>query len=140
MQKAKTSKKAAEAKPPIPVQERSTLSAKVRRVWEQRLGGGTRKQAPSGPEDFVVSVEVNPAPGLSTDKPMGVARMLRSAGVDVVNIADGPRATVRMSNTALAQAVQTQLPGCETIVHVCCRDRNLLGPLALFPQPPLRDL
>ena len=114
-------------KPPIPVQDRTKLSAKVRRVWEERLGGGTRKQDPLGPQDFVVSVEVNPAPGLSTDKPMAVARMLRAAGVDVVNIADGPRATVRMSNTALAQAIQAELEGCETIVHVCCRDRNLLG-------------
>jgi len=115
------------ARDPIPVGQRTKLSAKVRRIWEQRLGKGTRKQQPIGPEDFVVSVEVNPAPGLSTDKPMGVARILRAAGVDVVNIADGPRATVRMSNTALAEAFQQQLDGCETIVHVCCRDRNLLG-------------
>ena len=115
------------AKPPIPVEDRTKLSAKVRRVWEERLAGGTRKQDPLGPQDFVVSVEVNPAPGLSTDKPMAVARMLRAAGVDVVNIADGPRATVRMSNTALAHAIQGELEGCETIVHVCCRDRNLLG-------------
>jgi hypothetical protein len=33
-----------------------------------------------GPEDFVVSVEVNPQPGLSTEKPVGTARMLREAG------------------------------------------------------------
>jgi 5,10-methylenetetrahydrofolate reductase len=56
-----------------------------------------------------VSVEVNPAPGLSTEKPVAVARMLREAGVDVVNIADGPRATVRMSNTALAEAIQREV-------------------------------
>ena len=31
---------------------------KVRRIWEGRLAGGTRRQAPLGPEDFVVSVEV----------------------------------------------------------------------------------
>ncbi len=56
-----------------------------------------------------MSVEVNPAPGLSTEKPVAVARMLREAGVDVVNIADGPRATVRMSNTALAEAIQREV-------------------------------
>ena len=106
---------------------RTKLSAKVQRIWHQRLQGGTRKQAPMGPEDFIVSVEVNPAPGLSTDKPEAAARMLRDAGVDVVNIADGPRATVRMSNSALAGVLQQRLLGCETILHVCCRDRNLLG-------------
>ena len=98
----------------------------MRRVWEGRLASGTRRQAPRGPEDFVVSVEVNPAPGLSTEKPVGVARMLRDRGVDVVNIADGPRATVRMSNTALGEAVARDV-GSEAIIHVCCRDRNLLG-------------
>jgi methionine synthase / methylenetetrahydrofolate reductase(NADPH) len=46
--------------------------------------------------------------------------------VDVVNIADGPRATARMGNLALCTTVQ-QAAGVETILHVCCRDRNLLG-------------
>jgi len=81
----------------------------VRRVWKERLANGTRKQKPTGPEDFVVSVEVNPHPGLSTEKPVSTARMLRDAGVDVVNIADGPRATVRMSNSALAEAMQVTI-------------------------------
>ena len=97
------------AKEAIPVKDRTKLSAKVARIWEGRLACGTAKRPPSGPEDFVVSVEVNPAPGLSTEKPVAVARMLREAGVDVVNIADGPRATVRMSNTALAEAIQREV-------------------------------
>src|SRR5205823_4222474 len=43
-----------------------------------------------------------------------------------VNIPDGPRAMVRMSNIAFATYVQDKL-GMETITHFCCRDRNLLG-------------
>ncbi len=35
--------------------------------------------------------------------------MLRKGGVDVINIADGPRATVRMSNSALAEAIQREV-------------------------------
>ena len=47
--------------------------------------------------------------GLSTAKPVATARMLRKGGVDVINIADGPRATVRMSNSALAEAIQREV-------------------------------
>lgn len=111
---------------PVPIAERSPLAKKVTRVWEERLGGGTRRMAPKGPQDFVVSVEVNPSPGLTVDKPLKAASMLLEAGVDAINIADGPRAAVRMSNTALALKMQGEL-GNQVILHVCCRDRNLLG-------------
>ncbi len=75
---------------------------------------------------FVFSVEVNPNPGLSVDVSLDAARMLVSAGADVINIADGPRATARMSNMALAVRMQEAV-GVETLMHVCARDRNLLG-------------
>ena len=55
--------------------------------------------------------------------------MLKDGGVDVVNIADGARAQARMSNLALAVRIEREV-GLETIVHVCGRDRNLLGTLA----------
>jgi len=111
---------------PMPTEQKSTFAAKVMDIWNQRLGAGTRQQRPAGPQEFAVSVEVNPSPGLSVDKPMKAARMLKAAGVDVINIADGPRAAVRMSNTALALALRRELDT-EIILHVCCRDRNLLG-------------
>jgi methionine synthase / methylenetetrahydrofolate reductase(NADPH) len=75
---------------------------------------------------FVFSVEVNPAPGLEVDGALQAARALMSAGADVINIADGPRATARMSNLALAVRMQNEAK-IETLVHVCARDRNLLG-------------
>jgi len=78
---------------------------------------------------FVVSVEVNPPVGLALDKQLAAAKMLRDHGVDVINIADGARAQARMGNLAMASRVQREL-GMETILHVCGRDRNLLGSLA----------
>ncbi len=117
---------AAQAIEPVPVAERSRLAAKVRRVWQDRFAADGPKKSISGPEDFVVSVEVNPHPGLATDRALAGARMLRDAGVDVVNIADGPRAVVRMANWALGLTIQRELD-MEFILHVCCRDRNLLG-------------
>ena len=76
--------------------------------------------------EFSVSVEVNPPPGLDSDKQIEVARKIVAAGADVINTSDGPRASCRMSNLTFADLLQRDI-GCETILHVCCRDRSLLG-------------
>jgi homocysteine S-methyltransferase len=78
---------------------------------------------------FVVSVEVNPPQGLDQARAVAAAKMLTDAGVDVINIADGARAQARISNLALAVRLQHEL-GIETLLHVCGRDRNLLGQVA----------
>ncbi len=75
---------------------------------------------------FVVSVEVNPPLGLDVGPCVEAARALHAAGVDAINTADGPRASVRMSNLASALAVQQQTD-MEVVLHICCRDRNLLA-------------
>ncbi|TKD04504.1 bifunctional homocysteine S-methyltransferase/methylenetetrahydrofolate reductase [Polyangium fumosum] len=78
---------------------------------------------------FVVSVEVNPPVGVDPNSAIQAAKMLVTGGVDVINIADGARAQARMSNLALAVRMQEEL-GVETLLHVCGRDRNLLGQVA----------
>ncbi|MCB9596414.1 MAG: bifunctional homocysteine S-methyltransferase/methylenetetrahydrofolate reductase [Sandaracinaceae bacterium] len=80
-------------------------------------------------ERFLVSVEVNPPPGLTLDKALEGARQLRDGGVDVINVADGARATARMGNLALCHRIQEQL-GMPALMHVTTRDRNLLGLVA----------
>jgi methionine synthase I (cobalamin-dependent)/5,10-methylenetetrahydrofolate reductase len=78
---------------------------------------------------FVTSVEVNPPMGLDPSKQIAAAKMLAEGGFDVINIADGARAQSRMGNLAMAVRVEREV-GCETILHVCGRDRNLLATLA----------
>ena len=78
---------------------------------------------------FVISVEVNPPPGLTLDKAIEGAAMLRDSGVDVVNVADGPRASARMGNLALCVRIREKL-GMPALMHVTTRDRNLLGLVA----------
>lgn len=78
---------------------------------------------------FVVSVEVNPPPGLSLRKALDGARLLRDGGVDVINVADGPRASARMGNLALCLRIQEEL-GMPSLMHVTTRDRNVLGLVA----------
>ncbi len=75
---------------------------------------------------FCVSVELDPPRGVDAVRAVEGAAMLKDAGIDVVNIADGPRAVARMGPAALAQLVRAH-SGMESVVHYCCRDRNLLG-------------
>ncbi|MDQ3036183.1 MAG: bifunctional homocysteine S-methyltransferase/methylenetetrahydrofolate reductase [Myxococcota bacterium] len=80
-------------------------------------------------QKFVISVEVNPPAGLSPEKALDAARMLRDGGVDVINVADGARATARMGNFALCHRIQQEL-GMPALMHVTTRDRNVLGLVA----------
>ncbi len=95
---------------PVPFAERSPLAKKL----------GKR---------FVVSVEVNPPVGMNPARAVEAAKMLKAGGIDFINIADGARAQARMSNLAMAVRMSREAD-IETIVHVCGRDRNLLGTLA----------
>jgi homocysteine S-methyltransferase len=76
--------------------------------------------------EFVTSVEVLPPKGCDADKTLESIRLLKDAGVDGVNIPDGPRAQTRMSAQATAVLVEREI-GIEAVLHYCCRDRNLLG-------------
>ena len=98
-----------------PARPQPTTPVEERTQFGKRLG-----------REFLFSVEVNPKAGIDPSASIEAARMLKEAGADVINIADGPRATVRMSNLSLALSIQSQLD-MEALLHVCCRDRNFLG-------------
>jgi homocysteine S-methyltransferase len=75
--------------------------------------------------EFVTSVEIVPPKGSDPTSLIQQARLLRDAGVDAVNVPDGPRAQSRMGVLAASQIIERE--GIEAVVHYCCRDRNLLG-------------
>jgi methionine synthase I (cobalamin-dependent)/5,10-methylenetetrahydrofolate reductase len=76
--------------------------------------------------EFVTTCEVLPPKGCDPEKTLDSIRLLKSAGVDAVNIPDGPRAQTRMGAQATALLVEREIK-LETVLHYCCRDRNLLG-------------
>ncbi len=88
----------------------------MRSKWARKIALG----------EFVTSVEVLPPKGCDAAKTLDSIRLLVDAGVDAVNIPDGPRAQTRMSAQATAILVQEKV-GIEAVLHYCCRDRNLLG-------------
>ena len=74
---------------------------------------------------FVVTMEVDPPRG-ADPWPVFLAIHDLADKLTAVNIADSPTAKLRMSPIALAHLVQAQLK-LETIFHLTCRDRNLMG-------------
>jgi homocysteine S-methyltransferase len=92
----------------VPAEERSN--------WGRKIARG----------EFVTSVEVLPPKGCDAQTTLDSIRLLKDAGVDGVNIPDGPRAQTRMSAQATAVLVEREI-GIEAVLHYCCRDRNLLG-------------
>jgi methionine synthase / methylenetetrahydrofolate reductase(NADPH) len=76
--------------------------------------------------EFVVSVELTAPVGLDLSKTKQQVKELMVGGVDIVNIADGPRASARMGNIAVCARLVAET-GAEPILHVCARDRNFLG-------------
>jgi methionine synthase I (cobalamin-dependent)/5,10-methylenetetrahydrofolate reductase len=99
--------RAKEAPAPVPREEKSPLARK--------LG-----------KQFVVSVELDPPKGADPGRIVDRAQYCKENEVDAINVADGPRASARMSAQSLCVLLQNKV-GVDTILHYTCRDRNLLG-------------
>ena len=75
---------------------------------------------------FVSFVEILPPRGVDASKEIEGARVCAAAGIDCINVPDGPRASARMSAQITCMLIQQQA-GIEAVLHFCCRDRNILG-------------
>ena len=87
--------------------------------WAKKIAAGT----------FVTSVEIVPPRGVDASRMLTDTRTLKEAGVDAVNVPDGPRAQSRMGALMTSLLIEQQV-GIETVTHYACRDRNLLGMLS----------
>ncbi len=98
----------AHALAPVPMEQKSKLGAK--------LAAGK----------FASFVEILPPRGVDASREIDGARRCAEAGIDCINVPDGPRASARMSAQVTCQLIQ-QHAGIEAVLHFCCRDRNILG-------------
>ncbi|MFQ6133199.1 MAG: bifunctional homocysteine S-methyltransferase/methylenetetrahydrofolate reductase [Armatimonadota bacterium] len=85
--------------------------------------------APSGHRTIIV--EVDPPRGLDHAKQLAGASALAAAGADAVSVADNPLASVRMSAFMMGHAIQQEV-GLHAVVHLACRDHNLIGQQSLL--------
>ena len=93
------------------------------------LGKRSRLGAKLAAGQFVTTVEIVPPKGVDPAPMFDQVRLLKAAGVDAVNVPDGPRAQSRMGALLSALMIEREV-GLETVVHYACRDRNLLGMLS----------
>jgi methionine synthase / methylenetetrahydrofolate reductase(NADPH) len=75
---------------------------------------------------FVISVEIDPPRSIRIERTIEAARLLRDAGVDLVNVSDSAMARVRMGAMSVAFGIQHDLD-LECLVHFTTRDRNLMA-------------
>jgi methionine synthase / methylenetetrahydrofolate reductase(NADPH) len=101
-------KEAPHAQPKTPLPDRSGLGAKL------------------AARQFVTFVEILPPKGVDAAKEIAGAKLCKDAGIDCINVPDGPRASARLSAQVTCQLIQ-QHAGIEAVLHFCCRDRNILG-------------
>ena len=90
-----------------------------RSKWGAKLASGA----------FVTSVEIVPPRGVDATRMLTDVRKLKAAGVNAVNVPDGPRAQSRMGALLTSLLIEQQV-GIEAVTHYACRDRNLLGMLS----------
>jgi 5,10-methylenetetrahydrofolate reductase len=74
---------------------------------------------------FTVTVEISSPKGTDLGRVLADVRELEDY-VDAVNICDNPMANMRMGTIPLAHIIQERT-GVETIPHLTCRDRNVIG-------------
>ena len=102
---------AASAALPPPLEARSR--------WGHRLAHG----------EFCTTVEILPPRGTDASAMLASVRALKEAGVNAVNVPDGPRAQSRMGALLTSLLIEREV-GLETVTHYACRDRNLLSMLS----------
>jgi homocysteine S-methyltransferase len=76
--------------------------------------------------EWVSTIEIVPPKGFDLESTIAKAARCAAAGVDAINIPDGPRASSRISPLVTAIKIESEA-NIETILHFCCRDRNLIG-------------
>lgn len=74
----------------------------------------------------VIVTELDPPKTLDLEKFLRGAKALTDAGSDAVTLADNSLAILRVSNLAAGAMLKERL-GIMPLLHVSCRDRNLLG-------------
>jgi methionine synthase I (cobalamin-dependent)/5,10-methylenetetrahydrofolate reductase len=75
---------------------------------------------------LVIITELDPPKTMDLEKFIAGARAITEAGSDAITLADNSLAILRVSNLA-AGALLKQRHGIMPLLHMSCRDRNLLG-------------
>lgn len=93
---------------------------------ETPFPGRSKLAAKLAKGEWIRTVEITPPPGYDLASTVEKARLCQAAGIDAINIPDGPRASARISPFFTSLTIQREA-GIEAVLHACARDRNLIG-------------
>ncbi|MCR1796586.1 bifunctional homocysteine S-methyltransferase/methylenetetrahydrofolate reductase [Staphylococcus warneri] len=99
------------------------INKKVNRKKDLNFKQSLTSKVKQGP---TVIVELDTPKHLDTDQFFNNIGKLDDADIDAVTLADNSLATVRVSNIAAASIIKQRF-NIEPLVHITCRDRNLIG-------------
>ncbi len=104
----KPSPKQAIAQKPVELKDKSKIG--------EKLASGQK----------IYSIEISPPKGTDVSQLIEKVKLCEKYGIDAVNIPDGPRASSRLSAMITAVKIR-QSCNIETLLHFCCRDRNIIA-------------
>ncbi len=105
----------------IKIKQDDVLSIKEIPLEERSLFGKSLAEG-----TWVTAIELVPPVGTNLSSVLKKSEKLSNHNVSAINIPDGPRASSRISASLSAVEIY-RLSGIETIPHICCRDKNLIG-------------
>ncbi|MCY9674037.1 bifunctional homocysteine S-methyltransferase/methylenetetrahydrofolate reductase [Bacillus pumilus] len=108
---------------PITEKEVKVLKEEIISIQDQRTEPGLDELAT---KKRTIIVELDPPKKLNFEKFLVAANELKNAGIDALTLADNSLATPRISNVACGALLKQQLD-MRSLVHITCRDRNLIG-------------
>ncbi|WP_144533065.1 bifunctional homocysteine S-methyltransferase/methylenetetrahydrofolate reductase [Bacillus pumilus] len=108
---------------PITEKEVKVLKEEIISIQDQRTEPGLDELAT---KKRTIIVELDPPKKLNFEKFLVAAKELKNAGIDALTLADNSLATPRISNVACGALLKQQLD-IRSLVHITCRDRNLIG-------------
>lgn len=108
-----------------PIKEKKIIKRKVE-VIEAAVKETKKGLYEKAKLERTILVELDPPKKLGIKEFMQGAKALHKAGVDSITLADNSLASPRISNVALGTILKKEI-GSEPLMHITCRDRNMIG-------------
>ncbi|MCD4830283.1 MAG: bifunctional homocysteine S-methyltransferase/methylenetetrahydrofolate reductase [Anaerohalosphaeraceae bacterium] len=102
------------------------VEQKAKRLTPQAMDKKSELGKKLAAGEKVFMVEISPPRGADVSSLIEKVKLCKASGIDAINIPDGPRASSRLSAMITAIKIE-QSCNIETVLHFCCRDRNIIG-------------
>ncbi|MEF9934467.1 MAG: bifunctional homocysteine S-methyltransferase/methylenetetrahydrofolate reductase [Clostridium sp.] len=90
------------------------VHSKIKGAFMEKLNRG----------NFIYAVELDPPFGIDIDSVINGAKKCKEMGIDLITIADSPRAIARVDSLMVSAKVKREV-GIDVLPHLCCRDKNI---------------